>query len=69
MTAIRLLTLATVAVFTIGSAYAQNTPPPGNVNPGSLRSGAEQTGAENQPRSSGGMKMKRAKKQKVKKTN
>jgi hypothetical protein len=42
---------ALAAACAIGSATAQNLPPPGNVNPGSLRSGAEQTGAPNQARS------------------
>lgn len=42
---------ATAVVLSIGSAAAQNVPPPGNVNPGSMRSGAEETGAPNQPRS------------------
>lgn len=43
--------LATAGLLAASGAYAQNSPPPGNVNPGSMQSGAEQTGAPNQPRS------------------
>jgi hypothetical protein len=45
--------IAAAGLLTMSVASAQNTPPPGNVNPGSMNSGAEQTGAPNQARSYG----------------
>lgn len=42
---------AALALMIAAPAFAQNAPPPGNVNPGSMNSGAEESGAPNQPRS------------------
>lgn len=46
--------ISAASLFALSAAFAQNSPPPGNVNPGSMKSGAEQSGAPNQPRSQDG---------------
>lgn len=46
-------TIGAAGLLAMSVASAQNSPPPGNVNPGSMKSGAEQSGAPNQPRSRG----------------
>lgn len=51
--------VATAGLLATGVAFAQNSPPPGNVNPGSQKSGAEESGAPNQPRSRDGMQQQR----------